>query len=55
MIEFIYLGSKYRTTADLATIERQNSLNKRWALTHSLLVRQAAQEAVAKATRTPIL
>ena len=55
MSEFIYLGSKYRTSPDLATIERQNSQNKRWALTHSLLVREAAREALAKQKGEPIL
>ena len=51
----MYQGSKYRTNADLTVIERQHSTNGRWAVTHSLPVREAARAAVAQQTRTVLL
>ncbi len=55
VFEFKYMGSKYRATHDLSLIERQNSMNGRWAQTDSLAVRAAAQEAKAKLRPAPML
>lgn len=55
MFEFKYMGSKYRANHDLSIIERQNAMNGRWALTHSLAVRAAAQEAQRKLRPEPLL
>lgn len=55
MFEFKYMGSKYRSNADLSVIERQNSMNGRWAQTHSLAVREAAREAKSKIRPEAIL